>query len=142
MSDLVPRFHPIAMLPVIAELIDGYAEDAERLLPTARQAQSQPHLFDDALVDRIEAVYSETADMLPVFEEQLRRWGETALTLADRAAVVRLADQLGRLRPMVAEILALAKEIRRGTIDRVMEKGDLELGLEAWFGKGKEGRGG
>ena len=43
---------------------------------------------------------------------------------------------------MVAEILALVKEIRRGTIDRVMEKGDLELGLEAWLGKGKEGRGG
>jgi hypothetical protein len=35
---------------------------------------------------------------------------------------------------MVSEVLSIAAEIRRGTIDRVMEKSDLELGLEALFG--------
>lgn len=40
-------------------------------------------------------------------------------------------DQMSRLRPMVEEVLSLAAEIRKGTIDRVREKSDLELGLEA-----------
>ena len=31
-------------------------------------------------------------------------------------------------------ILALAAEIRQGTIDRVMDKSDLELGLEVLLG--------
>ena len=69
--------------------------------------------------------------MLPVFEEQLRRWGEASLTGTQRAEVARLSGQVSRLRPMVGEVLSLAAEIRRGTIDRVMEKSDLELGLEA-----------
>jgi hypothetical protein len=134
MSEREPRFHPIGMLPVIAELIDGYAQDAEALLPKLRHAQGQPHVFDDALVDRVEAVYGETAAMLPVFEEQLRRWGEASLTRPQRAEVARLSDQISRLPPMVSEVLSIAAEIRRGTIDRVMEKSDLERGLEALFG--------
>ncbi len=133
MSERVPRFHPIEMLPVIAELIDGYAQDASTLLPNLRDVHDRPHVFDDALVDRVEAVYGETTELLPVFEEQLRRWGETALTTPQRAEVARLSGQVTRLRPMVQEVLALTAEIRRGTIDRVMEKSDLELGLEVLF---------
>jgi hypothetical protein len=83
------------------------------------------------LVDRIETVYGETAEVLPVFEEQLRRWGAAPVSVVQRAEVTRLVGQLARLRPMVEEVLALAKEIRQGTIDRVQEKTDLELGLEA-----------
>lgn len=68
------------MLDVFADLIDGYTHDAEAILPDLRRVRHQPHLFDDATVDRVQAVYDETADMLPAFDEQLRRWGETALT--------------------------------------------------------------
>jgi hypothetical protein len=130
-SEREPRFHPIGMLPVIAELIDGYAQDASTLLPDLRRVRSQPQVFDDAVVDRLEAIYGETAAMLPIFEEQLRRWGESALTASQRAEVARLFDRVSHLRPMAEEVLALAAGIRRGTINRVMEKSDLELGLEA-----------
>ena len=65
-SEREPRFHPIGMLPVIAELVDGYAQDAAALLPKLHHARSRPHVLDDATVDRVEAVYGETAEMLPV----------------------------------------------------------------------------
>lgn len=35
-----------------------------------------------------------------------------------------------RLRQLTAPILVLAVELRKGTIDRIMEKSDLEIGLE------------
>jgi hypothetical protein len=130
-SEREPRFHPIGMLPVIAELIDGYARDAATLLPDLRQVRSRPHVFDDATVDRVAAVYGEIGEMLPIFEEQLRRWGEEALTAPQRAEVAQLFDQVFHLRPMVEEVLSLAAEIRKDTINRVMEKSDRELGLEA-----------
>lgn len=131
MSDRTPQYHPIAMLPVIAELIDGYVQDAADFLPNLRDVRSRPHVFDDATVNRVDAVYGETAEMLPVFDEQLRRWGESALTPPQRAEVGRLFEQVAALRGMVEEVLALSAEIRKGTIDRVLAKSDLELGLDA-----------
>lgn len=131
MPERKPQFHPIGMLPVIAELIDGYAGDAANLLPNLRQARSRPHALDDATVDQVEAVYGETAEMLPVFDEQLRRWDKSILTAPQHAEVTRLFERAAALRAMVDEVLSLAAEIRKGTINRVMEKSDLELGLEA-----------
>lgn len=49
----------------------------------------------------------------------------------NRREVERLQSQTSRLRQMNGQILALAAEIRKGTINRVMEKSDLELGVEA-----------
>ena len=34
-------------------------------------------------------------------------------------------------------ILALADELKEGTIDRILEKDDFELGLEVFLGKWK-----
>jgi hypothetical protein len=43
--------------------------------------------------------------------------------------------EIERLKPLVAEILALSAEIRSGTIDHIMEMSDLELGLKALLGR-------
>jgi hypothetical protein len=48
MSEIEPRFQPIDMLPVVAELIDGYINDAITLLPDLRQVRERPHVFDAA----------------------------------------------------------------------------------------------
>ena len=49
--------------------------------------------------------------------------------------IVQLAEEIERLKPLVAEILALSAEIRSSTIDRIMEMSDLELGLKALLGQ-------
>jgi hypothetical protein len=43
----------------------------------------------------------------------------------------RLEGQLERLRKVLSDILALAEELQQGTIERVLAKSDLELGIEA-----------
>ena len=40
------------------------------------------------------------------------------------------------LRAVTDQVLALARELREGTIDRIMDMSDLELGLQALFGNG------
>ncbi len=42
--------------------------------------------------------------------------------------------QNGHLRAATADILALARELRKGTIERVMGMSDVELGLQALLG--------
>ena len=42
-----------------------------------------------------------------------------------------LEGQLERLRAVLSAILELAAELKQGTIERVLAKSDLELGIEA-----------
>ncbi len=46
-----------------------------------------------------------------------------------RKEVERLAGQMLKLKEQIAVILELADELAKGTIEKVMAKSDLELGL-------------
>ncbi len=66
-----------------------------------------------------------------LFEEQLRRWEVQELTDVQRREIGRLTSQLGQLREVIAAVLALADELKSGTIEQVQAKSDAQLGLEA-----------
>lgn len=51
-----------------------------------------------------------------------------------------MEDQNSRLRRVTMDVLALADELRNGTIERIMERSDLELGLQALLGKPPQDR--
>ena len=65
-----------------------------------------------------------------LFDEQLSRWRSEQLTGAQRQEVERLVGQMKRLREVDNQVLALAKELSQGTIEKVMSKSDAELGME------------
>jgi signal transduction histidine kinase len=87
--------------------------------------------FDDATVERSITLHTEQRDFLGVFAEQLDRWRHERPTDAQRQELDRLEGQLERLRAVLEDILKLAGELKQGTIERVLAKSDLELGIEA-----------
>ncbi len=125
-----PRWQPIDQLPTLADAIDGMAESAEEQYPLLEEARPRPSMLDDATVGRVIDVYTAQRDDLWMYEEQLRRWRAGTLTAAQRGDVERLAGQLGRLRAVIDKILALMDELKGGTIEKMMAKSDLEVGLE------------
>ncbi|MCK7580084.1 MAG: hypothetical protein MZV65_33375 [Chromatiales bacterium] len=88
-------------------------------------------MLDDATVERSIKLHAEQRDFLGVFAEPLARWRNERPTVAQRRELDRLEGQLERLRAVLGDILALAEELQQGTIERVLAKSDLELGLEA-----------
>ncbi len=52
------------------------------------------------------------------------------MSAAQRRQVNRLKDQVARLREVLDAILALADELKRGTIEQVLVKSDEELAIE------------
>jgi len=133
-----PTWQPISQLALIASLIDMALDDADEQDATLQEATPKPHVLDDYTVGRVKTVYTEQRDDLWLYEEQLRRWGAQALTLAQRREVERLTGQLGRLRERIGAILALADELAAGTIEKVLAKDDVELGLEMLLGLARE----
>ncbi len=126
-----PHWHPIAMLVTIARHIDGMVEADQEQLATLREARTKPYVLDDDTVTRVKRAFTTQSEDFWVFEEQLRRWQAGDLTAKSRAEVTRLQSQMARLRQINSDVLALAEELSKGTIEKQLAKSDFELGLEA-----------
>jgi hypothetical protein len=131
MTRAQPLWQPIEALPLIAGLIDGYLPESQDMLRMLAEARGRPYELDDATLDRVVRVYSVQQNDLGLFEDQLRRWSRGPLTAEQGREIRRLTEVLTRTKAQLADILALAGELRKDTIDRVLTKSDLELGLEA-----------
>ena len=132
-----PTWQPISRLPLIGSMIDGMLQDAEEHYQTLLQASPKPHVLDDYTVGRVFEVFGSQKNDLWLFEEQLARWKMDKLSVGQRHEVDRLTEQVGRCRTVIDSILSLAEELKEGTIEKVLAKSDLELGLEFLLSKGK-----
>jgi hypothetical protein len=119
------NWQPITMLPTIAQMVtdmlDGAAEQHHLL------AGARPHNLDDATLDHVERVYREGLDGHVAFENQLARWQHD---YPGAEGLAGLADQIGQLRPAYQRVLDLARQQRANTIEALMGKSDLQVGLE------------
>jgi len=128
------NWQPISALPLIASLIDGLLDEAEQQYENLQSCR-KPHVLDDYTVGRVIKVYTEQAGDVGLYAEQLSRWSGLNLTPSQRREVARLSEQIPRIRERISAILALAEELEGGTIETVLGKSDLEVGLEFLFGK-------
>lgn len=51
-----PNWQPLSQLPLIASLIDGGVAEATAQRQILTEARAQPHLLDDATLDRVDQV--------------------------------------------------------------------------------------
>ena len=73
-----------------------------------------------------------------LYEEQLSRWKPLPLTPSQRQEVNRLSEQIPTIKERITALLALATELKGGTIETMLAKSDFELGLELLLGKRKQ----
>jgi hypothetical protein len=132
-----PDWQPISRLSLIGSMIDGMLQDAEEHYQTLLQASPKAHVLDDYTVARVFEVFGRQKDDLWLFEEQLARWKMDKLSVGQRHEVDRLTEQVGRCRTVIDSILSLAEQLKERTIEKVLAKSDLELGLEFLLSKGK-----
>src|SRR5271165_4706945 len=133
-------WQPISQMSLVANMIDSALNDTADHIQTLTEARARPHVLDDVTIDRVERVHGEQLEFVDIFAEQLRRWRDEGPSAAQRQELDRLEEQNCRLRQVTTEVLALAAELRKGTIDRIMAMSDLELGLQALLGTLPPGR--
>ena len=125
------NWHPITMLPMFAKIIDGQLGDDVEQYKTLLEALPKPHVLDDALIQRVISVYAEKRLLLSLHLNQFAKWeNDLALTSNQKSEVERLREQVIKLQKVVSDILCLADELKLGTIEKVMVKSDLEMGIE------------
>jgi hypothetical protein len=88
-------------------------------------------------VDRVKKVFGVQRDDMWLWEENGRRWQALDLDTATRAQVDGYMSLAAQFATTSTEVLALAEGIAGGTINKVMAKSDLELGIEASTATGR-----
>lgn len=130
-----PTWRPISWLPTISAAIrDGLATSQE-FHGTLEQGWERPYRMDEATLLRVRRVYSEQAEDVELYAEQLRRWQAGSMSVAQRHEVDELAGQVEQWRNAVAAVLELAEDLKDNTIEALMSKSDAEVGLEALLGQ-------
>jgi len=134
------NWQPIREMPLIASMIDSALGDTREHLETLAEARTRPHVLDDATIDRIERVHAEQLEFVDIYAQQISRWRTENLSKDQTRELDQMETQNGHLRAVTADVLALARELRKGTIERVLGMSDVELGLQALLGHRQPGR--
>jgi 6-pyruvoyl-tetrahydropterin synthase len=131
-NKLQPNWQPIKNMSMIANLIDSQLTDAKEQYITLSEARNKPYVLNDSIVQRTIKVYTEQLDFTQVFEKQLLKWkNEEYLKPIQQIEICRLQEQVKQSYKTLTDILDLSEELKSGTIEKVMEKSDLELGIES-----------
>ncbi|MDQ2830003.1 MAG: hypothetical protein M3Y74_13260 [Chloroflexota bacterium] len=134
-----PIWQPSGKVFLVGTMIDGMLENAQEQYRTLLEARPKPPVLDDGIVGRLVEVYTAQRDDLWLWDEQLRRWADASLNRLRRREVERLQGQMAALHTVVDDILALADELGRGTIEQMLAKSDVEVGLEFLLGLARDG---
>ena len=137
-NDLEPNWQSIDQLPLLTDMVDGVLENTEEQYQTFSEVKNRPHVLDDDIVNRTLRLYQAQLNDLWFYEQQFARWLDESLTRQQRQEVNRLNDQLPRIKELSQAILKLMNVMKEGTINRVLEKSDLELGLEFFMKNRKD----
>lgn len=134
-SEKSVSWQPISALPLIGSTIDGLRDEVEKQYANLQACRPKPHVLDNHTVERVIEVYSAQADDVWLYGEQLSQWRSLTLTPAQGEEVDRLAAQIPMIRERITAILVMAEELKEGTIETLLAKSDLELGLEWLLGR-------
>ncbi len=119
------NWQPISQMPLIASMITASLNDTREHLGTLSKAKDRPHVLDDATINRVEQGHTEQMDYVEIYARQIGRWRNERPSAAQARELDRMDNQNRQLRDITADVLALAGELRNGTIERVLGMSDI-----------------
>lgn len=130
-------FYPIDKLPMFESMISesiAYTKEQQDLY---LQAISKPQVLDDSIIDRGVKVFKDQIEETTWNDRQIARWRTQVLTDSQRKRVNDYETNNRKYRVASQRGLDLLEELRKGTINRIMEMEDGELGFNVLLGKVK-----
>lgn len=124
-----PNELPINQLPLLATTLAGILENTEEQLQQFNEIRDKPHVLDDATVQRAQRLYRVQLQDMDLYENQADIWLAENPTGSQQTMLDKMLMQIGQIRGQSQIILDLLAEIEAGTIDRIMEMTDEEIGL-------------
>jgi hypothetical protein len=131
----IQDFKPLSFLPMVRSNSEGQLADLRTLLASLKAGRAKPHVFDDATIERVIRVHTETLTFLPYTRRQLDRWKTEHPSAAEQQMIQIIRAEVDETEKVLHEVLALAREISVGTVEKVLGMSEFEVALAALAGK-------
>jgi len=132
-----PRWQPVSMIGTIASIIDEQVKNCEDLYRPLCEARKKPHVMDDITLDRAINNHRKYLEEAWVYDEQIVRWKKEKLTEKQSREIERMTGQMVKYRKICEDIIAVSEEMKKGSINRILEMSDGDLALAVLTGKMK-----
>ena len=129
------NWQPLSMIPLFLKMVDGMLESAQEQLGNLQQAKHKPHVLDDEIIQRLLKLYPEQKEDIPYYLEQCQRWKNETTNPDQIKNIVIIENKLNELKQVNQQILSLVDYCKDRTINKILAKDDLELGLDFLTGK-------
>ena len=136
------QWQPLNQLLLLSEMVYGAKEHTQEVYDSFLQAREKSHVLPgyhirvDATLNHAQRVYDEQSVLLDVYEAQLTRWLEMDNPSAQQTSEIQaLQIIVAEVKEMNTTVLNLVEELRKGTINRIIEMDPAELMLAMLTGK-------
>ena len=123
------------MIPVLAEITRDMLDAAEKQLRLLKQAQTKPHVLDDATINRITKAIGEQQTQLPVYLEQCSHWQSEDLNTRQKEFAGQISDTVTELEQVYSLILELTQALSEKTIDKILGMSGEKLAVGVMNGQ-------
>ena len=130
-----PNFYPISKALTILELNRGMLDSSKEQLENMKDAKDKPYVLDDELINRSIKLYTEQNEGSDIFLQQCAIWRKDNLTEVQLYQVQEIEKTTYELTKVNNEILAIVNTCKDFTINKILEKDDVELAFDVLTGK-------
>ena len=130
-----PTFQPPHMIPTVLEITIGTLDAAIEQLGNMEKAKERPWVLDDDIIARSLKLYKEQNEDSEFFLKQCIMWKKGYLTELQLKQVLEIESSTHSLKDINDRLVSIFEYCKSRTIDKIMEKDDMELALEVLTGK-------
>jgi len=125
------NYYPVSNLDVFCKMNSDQLLQVKEQYDSLLAVKDKPYVLDDYTVKRVIKCYIEQKELLKPERKQFEKWEkEENLNITQKDKINEAYNIIYEKEKIIDKILLLAKELETGTIDKIMNKSDIELGLE------------
>ena len=129
------NFQPITKALAILEITRGMLDSSRDQLETMQQVKDRPHILDDAIINRSLKLYTAQNEDSDMFLQQCATWRKQELNEVQLYQIQEIEKCTKSLIDTNNQILFIINACKDSTIDKILEKSDMELALDMLTGK-------
>jgi hypothetical protein len=129
------NFQPITKALAILEITRGMLDSSRDQLETMQQVKDRPHILDDAIINRSLNLYTAQNEDSDIFLQQCAIWRKQELNEVQSYQIQEIEKCTKSLIDTNNQILFIINACKDSTIDKILEKSDMELALDMLTGK-------
>jgi hypothetical protein len=131
----IQAWYPIEKIGIFEQLTEGQLDSTEESYSSFLLCKDKPHVLDNVTVDRGITLMENQLEDADLMDNQIFKWKTDIHSEDYNKRVSILKDKNKRFRKLSERCLNLCKELKKGTINTILDMEDGELASKLLSGE-------